>query len=164
MLIDRSMPAKISKRVYHIRSDISASAGTNLEIRWKAVTGASYAASQGNPITDNSDAGGRGDGTVPFWAARLASTPQTNVFDVIGVKHGGAAEHPTILDILWKLMQNAPVAAGPHVVAKDFAYASPARVAAIGKNLRAAQNPQQSLDNLSAGDYRAFVDNLNLAQ
>lgn len=165
-LIDRPLPVAIAQRVFHIRSDISDGGGTNLELRWKAVAGATYTAAQGNPIADNSGAGGRGDGTVPFWSARLASTPPANVFDVIGVKHGGAAEHPTTLDILWNLMQGVAVAPGPHVAGSDFDYASPDRVVAIGAQLRTAQDPhtaQAKLDNLPPGEYRAFVDSLQLA-
>jgi hypothetical protein len=164
-LIDRSLPQKVARRVYHIRSDIfgGASGGKNLELGWKAVTGSTYTAAAGNPISDNSAQGGRGDGTVPFWAARLATTPPTNVFDISGVKHGGAAEHPLALDILWNLMRGAPVAPGPQQAAFDFEFSTPDRVAVIGAQLIASHNPQYDLDGLQAGEYRAFVDGLRLA-
>lgn len=162
-LIARALPAAISQRVYHIRSDLAGGGSTNLEMRWKAVKGSTYVAAQGNPISDNSGAGGRGDGTVPFWSALLAGTPPANVIDVIGVKHGGAAEHPAMLDILWNLMQGVPVSTGPHDAGFDFDYAPPARVAAIGAHLLTAPDPLAELDNLQPGEYRAFVDSLDLA-
>jgi hypothetical protein len=164
-LIDRALPDAVADRVYHIRSDIfgDAGGGPGLELRWKAVDGASYDSGEGNPISDNTESGGRGDGTVPFWSARLASTPAANIFDVMGVKHGGAAEHRTVLDILWNLMQGVSVGPGPHVAPDDFSYASAHRVAEIGRDLRTAPDPDGLLANLPAGEYRAFVDSLRLA-
>jgi len=164
-LIDSALPPEVAQHVYHIRSDVSGAhgGGTNLEVRWKAVDGAAYNAAQGNPFTDNAASGGRGDGTVPFWSARLATTPPENVFDVTGVKHGGAAEHEEMLDILWKLVQGLPVPAGPRHAGSDFAYAAPDRVAAIGAQLKNSPNPTADLDALPPGDYRAFVDSLRLA-
>lgn len=164
-LIDRPLPAEISQSIYHIRSDISGhnEGGTNLELRWKAVQGATYSAADGNPISDNSNTGGRGDGTVPFWSARLPDTPPANVFDVTGVKHGGAAEHPLALGILSKLIQGAAVAAGPYQAESDFEYAPAARVAEIAVELRNSPDPQAYLDALPPEEYRAFVDSMRLA-
>ncbi len=163
-MIDRPLPPQVSQHIYHIRSDISGSAGgTNLEMQWKAVAGAAYKAADGNPISDNSDAGGRQDGTVPFWSARLASTPSENVLDVIGVKHSGAAEHPKVLDFLWSLMQDQHVGPGPHKTESDFDYATPGRVAAIGAQLRNAPDPKAALNALHPDEYRAFVAGLHLA-
>jgi hypothetical protein len=81
----------------------------------------------------------------------------------MGVKHGGAAEHRTVLDLLWNLMQGVSVGPGPHVAPDDFAYASAHRVAEIGRDLRTAPDPDGLLANLPAGEYRAFVDSLRLA-
>lgn len=164
-LIDSPLPPQVASRVYHLRSDASGAGanGKNLEVRWKAVDGETYSAAQGNPFADNSGSGGRGDGTVPLWSARLATTPGDNVKTVTGVKHGGAAEHPDILDILWSIMRGLPVPAEPRHAGLDFAYASPDRVAAIGAKLKKSTAPKADLDALSPGDYRAFVDSLRLA-
>ncbi len=166
VLLDRALPAAVAAKVYHIRSDIFGDAANrNLEIQWEAVRGASYDASQGNPIRDNATLGGRGDGTVPLWSARLADTPDENVFDVKGVRHGGAAEHPCALYILSNLMQGRSVPRGPHIAEDDFDYASKARIAEIGKALRDAPPSQARarLDALPPGEYRAFVDGLRLS-
>jgi len=164
-LLDRDFPPSVAQRVYNIRSDIYGGEGTsaNLEILWRQVNGATYAAGQGSPIRDNPTGLGRGDGTVPFWSARLPCVPDNHVFDVNGVKHGGAAEHPVALAILSNLVQGSPVPPGPHVARFDFAYASPARVAQIGYELRVAQNQSAYLDALPSGEYRAFFDSFCLS-
>ncbi len=163
--IDSPLPPEVTQLIYHIRSDSSGKHGgnTDLELRWQAVNGAKYAASNGNPIGDNFDHGGRGDGTVPFWSARLATTPPENVFDIIGVKHGGAAEHPLALEIMTKLIQGEKIADGPQQAHADFDYATPDRVTAIGTELQKAPDPQAYLNALPPDEYRAFVDNLRLA-
>lgn len=165
-LLDKPLPPAYTSRIFHIRSDIfGREHGRNLEIRWKAVNGATYGASEGDPISDNTTVGGRGDGTVPLWSAALADTPDDQVFDIRGVKHGGAAEHKCSLYILDRLMRGEPVPRGPHVAESDFHYASKERVAEIGAQLRAAPRGQAQarLDALPQGDYRAFVDALRLS-
>lgn len=165
-LLDMALPPAFTSRVYHMRSDIYGKGDNrNLEIRWKAVKGATYVASEGNPISDNTSTGGRGDGTVPLWSAALADTPEGQVFDLEGVKHGGAAEHECSLSILSRLMNGEPVPRGPHVAESDFQYASKERVAEIGAQLRNAprERAQARLDALPPGDYRAFVDALRLS-
>ena len=163
--IDRDFPAALSQRVYHIRSDIYAN-GTNrnLEMQWKAVNGPGYSASLGNPIGDNSALGGRGDSTVPLWSASLPGTPDANVFDMQGVRHGGAAEHPCALHILSSLLEGRAVLPCPQTAEPDFDYASKARVSEIAAELHAAPPSQARarLDALPAGEYRAFVDSLSL--
>ena len=76
---------------------------------------------------------------MPWWSARLASTPDSRVFDFYGVEHGGAAEHPAMLDLLWKLMRNEAVSTGPH-----FAPEAPASLMlsnAVAEELRSAPDP-----------------------
>ena len=119
--IDRPLPPQAENRVLHFRSDIHGGpAGrVNLELRWDDVDGASFSAeSRADPVKSNEANGGKGDGTVPWWSARLATTPDDLVFDFYGVSHGGAAEHPVVLDILWKIMRGEPVSRRPHFAAE----------------------------------------------
>ncbi len=165
-LLDRPLRPGVRERVFHIRSDIFGDAGgLDLEMRWRAVDGAHYAAAQGSPVSDNTLHGGRGDGTVPLWSAALAGAPADHVFDLKGVRHGGAAEHRCSLYILWRLMRGLEVPRGPHVAESDFGYASRERVSRIGEQL-AAEPPAQAratLGALPADEYRAFVDALRLS-
>ena len=165
-LLHKPLPPAFTSRVFHIRSDIyGKNRKLNLEIAWQAVKGATYKASDGDPISDNTADGGRGDGTVPLWSAALADTPDDHVFDLEGVKHGGAAEHKCSLYILSRLMNGEPVPLGPHVAESDFQYASKARVEEIATQLHAVPREQARarLDALPPGDYRAFVDALRLS-
>ena len=165
-LLDKPLQPAFTSRMFHIRSDIyGKKSKLNFEIGWKSVKGATYQAAEGDPISDNSSAGGRGDGTVPLWSAALADTPDDQVFDLEGVKHGGAAEHKCSLYILSRLMNREHVPRGPHVAESDFQYASNGRVAEIAAQLRAVprEQAQARLDALPPGDYRAFVDALRLS-
>lgn len=164
--LDRALPAAVVERVYHLRSDLrDPGTGTSLEMRWRAVDGATYGAYQGNPVGDNMPNGGSGDGTVPLWSAALAHAPAENVFTVHRVKHGGAAEHPCSLRILSRLMQGLEVAPGPHVAESDFERASETHVAALGLEL-AALPPAEAEARARAlppDEYRALVDGLSLS-
>ena len=85
--ITASLPAAVAQRVFHIRSGLDNKTATAL--RWDAVNGASY-----NPDTTASPliaVKGAGDGTVPFWAARLAQIPDTQVFSISQKRKATAA-------------------------------------------------------------------------
>ena len=166
VLIDRPLPAAVAQRVYHIRSDSSAGqTSRTLEIRWQAVDGATYGAHLGNPIRVEQVLRGQGDGTVPLWSARLATTPDENVFDMKGVGHGGAAEHPCALAILSDLMGGIAVSHEPHVADADFEVATGARIAELGAQLHGLPVEQARLrvEALPPAEYRAFVDRLRLS-
>ncbi len=165
VLLDRPLPSKFSERIFHIRSDSSGSPpGRDLEIRWKAVDGATYGAYRGNPIRFDTYLPGNGDGTVPLWSARLAATPDENVFDIKGVGHGGAAEHRCSLTILGNLMlgQAAPRL---QVAQPDSDPSSASHIALLASQLHGLP-PEEAGARVAAlppGEYRAFVDRLRLS-
>lgn len=165
--LDRDLPPEVSARIFHIRSDDNYKKPDklDLELRWKKVAGATYAASQGNPIFTNWKKGGRGDGTVPLWSAALAGTPEDNVFDLLGVEHGGAAEHECSLNILEGLMHGDDVPRGPHEAQADFACASKARAAQIVDELRALPPSlaKERFEALPEDEYRAVVNGWRLS-
>lgn len=165
ILLDRPLPPVVSRRIHHIRSDCSGQIDRTLEISWRAVDGATYRACQGNPIRLDSSRRGQGDGTVPLWSARLAATPEENVIDMLGVEHGGAAEHPCALSILSRLMLGVPVGRGPYVAEADFDYASGARISTLAAELRAlpVEAARLRVEALAPDEYRAFVDRLRLS-
>ena len=166
VLLDRPLPPQVSERVYHLRSDVSVEGtGRDLEMRWKDVTGATYGAHQGKPVSGNMRNGGRGDGTVPLWSAALASTPQDNIFDIRGVKHGGAAEHPCSLYILSALMGGRTIARGPHIAESDFDYVSNERLAMLAMQLGALppDRARARVEALPLDEYRTFIDAIRLS-
>jgi len=73
-------------------------------LKWDTVEGASYnPASAPSPITGIA---GSGDGTVPFWSARLAQTLDAQIYDLAHAgDHGGLAEHPETLSVVRKLVE-----------------------------------------------------------
>jgi len=159
--LDRDLPPEVAARVFHIRSDANRKQDKrDLELRWKRVDGANYSAAKGNPIYDNMKKGGRGDGTVPLWSAALAGTPDANVFDLVGVEHGGAAEHACSLYILAGLMNGRDVPRGPHVAEADFEYASRTRAAEIVMQLKELPPAaaEARFEALPEDEYRAIVD------
>ena len=95
------MPAAVVDRVFHIRARRKK---TWVELKWKAVNGASF-----NPDKDNSPIAGKkgeGDGTVPFWAARLVQIPNSQVFNLKKAKnHQELLEHPETLKVIFRLVE-----------------------------------------------------------
>jgi pimeloyl-ACP methyl ester carboxylesterase len=96
------LPDPAAERVFHIRSGLNAA--TISELKWQPVVGASYdPANAASPLTGTA---GRGDGTVPFWAARLAQTPDAQIYDLEQASdHGGLAEHAETLTVIRKLVE-----------------------------------------------------------
>lgn len=99
--IIRPLPAAVVDRVFHIRARRKK---TWVELKWKAVNGASF-----NPDKDNSPIAGKkgeGDGTVPFWAARLVQIPNSQVFNLKKAKnHQELLEHPETLKVIFRLVE-----------------------------------------------------------
>lgn len=154
--IDAQLPPEAANLVFHVRSDVTG--GTrDFEMYWNAAPGAA------DPITHNGAQGGRHDGTVPFWSARLADTPAARVFDVSGVPHGGAAENPTVLGIVWNLMNRVPVAPGPQPTAPgpDFGPLGPVRALLV--DVQAGARPVSDLTGLPAEDFRTLMRGLTFA-
>jgi hypothetical protein len=96
------LPKAVADRVFHIRSRLNGATATKL--KWDPVDGAAYdPASAPSPLTP---VAGEGDGTVPFWSARLAQIPKARIYDLAQASdHGGLAEHPETLSVVRKLVE-----------------------------------------------------------
>ena len=154
--IDASLPRQVMRRIYHIRSSIVTDSAEPFEIYWKAD------ARGDDPVSHNGDSGGVHDGTVPLWSAQLAATPEENVYDVAGVPHASAAENPTVLGIVWDLMNGRTVAAGSRS-AVPAPSGDPRRVTAMLTQIRTGTRPAEDLYTLPPDDFRALVDGFTLA-
>ena len=152
--IDAPLPADAASRLFHVRSRGPEGADQPFEIQWRADAGG------GDPVGHN-DAGLH-DGTVPYWSARLASTPDANVFDVANVPHGGAAENPTVLDVAWRLMRGIAVAPGLQATTAGPHYGSKAPVEAALRQVKAGTRPTQDLLTLPPDQFRTLVDGFTL--
>ncbi len=97
----RPLPAAVVDCVYHIRAGRRK---TWVELKWEAVNGAAF-----NPDKDDSPLSGirgKGDGTVPFWSARLVQVPDSQIFNLKKAKkHQELLEHPETLAVISSLIQ-----------------------------------------------------------
>ena len=95
------LPKAVADRVFHIRTGLNTKTATKL--KWDPVVGAAYdPASALSPLTA---VAGKGDGTVPFWSARLAQIPKEQIYDLKQASdHGGLAEHAETLSVVRKLV------------------------------------------------------------
>jgi hypothetical protein len=100
-IIIQPLPDAVVDRIFHIRARRRK---TWVELKWKALNGATF-----NPDKDNSPITGKkgeGDGTVPFWAARLVQVPDSQVFNLKKAKkHQELLEHPETLKVIKRLIE-----------------------------------------------------------
>ncbi len=113
--LSRRLPKAFQDRLYHIRAVKQA---TWTEQRWKDIDGSAYdPTSQRTPL---SGINGPGDGTVPFWSARLAQTPENQIYSASNdIKHGDLMEHDEILNAADKIIQSG-ICPTPSARRKDF--------------------------------------------
>jgi len=154
--IDAPLPPEAMRRVYHIRSSITGAGAQPFEMNWAAD------ARGDDPVSHSGAAGGMHDGTVPLWSARLATTPEGNIFDVVSAPHAGAAENPTVLGIVWDLMNDRSVTPGGRVAAPTPSE-DVRRVTALLAEVKAGARPLEDLYALPRDDFRTLVDGFTLA-
>jgi Lecithin:cholesterol acyltransferase len=99
--ITRPLPDAAADRVFHIRAHRRK---TWVELRWAAVNGAQF-----DPDKDDSPISGKngkGDGTVPFWSARLVQVPDSQIFNLAKAKkHFDLLEHRETLTVVSRLVE-----------------------------------------------------------
>ncbi|HEX2751115.1 MAG TPA: hypothetical protein VHM91_24110 [Verrucomicrobiales bacterium] len=101
------LPDAAAERVFHIRTGLTATKGERLV--WSDVNGVSYDPSAGSPLKALP---GPGDGTVPFWSARLAQTPDSRIFNLkIAKDHGSLIEHEETLTVIQSLVEKGKLPA-----------------------------------------------------
>jgi Lecithin:cholesterol acyltransferase len=101
--ITAPLPEAVIDRVYHVRSGQNKQTGARLQ--WEEVDLATFNPEAG--VSPVSGVAGPGDGTVPFWAARLAQTAPSHIYSAkLAADHGGLVEHEEILLALQKLIEN----------------------------------------------------------
>ncbi|HET7597613.1 MAG TPA: hypothetical protein VFK15_11835, partial [Burkholderiales bacterium] len=154
--IDAPLPAPFARRVYHIRSRLTAG-DVPFETYWRAD------ARGEDPVSHNGIEGGAHDGTVPYWSARLPFTPSENVFDLSGVPHASAAESETALGVVWDLMNGRSVDSGPRPTSPPPPSAPAHRVRSILAAVRDGERPVEDLAALAADELRTLSDGFNLA-
>ena len=154
------LPAKALERVFHVRSGLDAKTGASL--RWRNIKGSDFDPTQGNPVIP---VPGKGDGTVPFWSARLAQTPKRQIYDLTKAKsHGTLCEHEETLKVLEYLIDKGRLPQPSRLKARDVVLgeeeASEARVQAF---LAKAQSGAITKGDVEANDPAVWRSILNQA-
>lgn len=112
--ITKDLPKAVIDKVFHVRSGQDKT--TRVELFWKNVDGSKF-----DPDDDPSPIGGvegPGDGTVPSWSARLAQTPDTQIFDLkLAKDHSSLMEHDETLKVVQKIIETGVIP--KKVVAED---------------------------------------------
>jgi hypothetical protein len=155
--IDAPLSAPVARHMFHIRSNVNGDGRAPFEMFWQAD------ARGDDPVSHNGADGGMHDGTVPFWSARLATTPDENVFDVSGISHADAAENPTVLGIVWDLMNGRTVPAGPQPALPGPPIGNATRVTATLAQVQAGRRPPEDLLTLAADEFRTLTNGFTLA-
>jgi hypothetical protein len=103
-IITRPLPDAVLHRVFHIRAGRRK---TWVELKWQSVNGAAFNPDKDDsPISGQYGANGGGDGTVPFWSARLVQVPDCQVFNLKKAKkHQELLEHTETLTVISRLIQ-----------------------------------------------------------
>lgn len=113
--ITKEVPAAAAERIFHLRSGLASTKGERL--RWRKVDGASYDPEDGSPLQA---VAGPGDGTVPFWSARLAQTASSRIYDLtLASDHGGLTEHDEVLKVVTALVKSGKLPKPSAVAAED---------------------------------------------
>jgi hypothetical protein len=114
--ITAPLPEAVIDRVYHIRSGLNTQTGARL--KWEDVDLGSFNPEDG--VSPVSTVAGKGDGTVPFWAARLAQTAPSHIYSAkVASDHGGLVEHEEVLLALQKLIESDQMPRATTIKAKD---------------------------------------------
>jgi len=99
--ITAPLPEAVIDRVFHVRSGLNKQTGARL--KWEEVDLTTFNPEAG--ISPVRGVAGAGDGTVPFWSARLAQTASSHIYSAKGASdHGTLAENKEILDALHALI------------------------------------------------------------
>jgi hypothetical protein len=156
--IDRDLPA-VRDQIFHIRSNVSDETFP-LEILWDKVQGEGFDPNSKDPVANNN---GASDGSVPFWSARLATTPDNQIFDLRNAKHGSLAEHPRTLEIVEKLMYPGTLPpAGAQPPTADVEVADATEVIALINEVKAGNKPESDIIDAPLPIHRCLAYSLGL--
>jgi hypothetical protein len=130
-------------RVFHLRNNIKSSQA--LEWRWENIDGAAFQLGSRSPIESNS---GASDGTVPFWSARLADTPDAHVYNLqTDTDHGDLAQDLETLDVVHRLVHGQDLPAeGSVSVGPGLPSATEAEIEALVTEIKSGNMTESALD------------------
>ncbi len=155
--VTKLLPDPVLAHVFHLRSGVDTD--TDVELFWEDVDGPDF-----DPGEDPSPVVGErgpGDGTVPFWSARLAQTPDTQVYDLRDADtHMELMEHIETLKVVSAVIERGALPARVQVPAEPSLIGPMASRTAVRRFLADVEAGEAELDDPRATDpkiWRRFV-------
>jgi hypothetical protein len=155
--IDLDLPADTVARIFHLRA---ATTDTPCRFRWNPLP-ANFDPDKGpcplQPLPQDADQR-RGDGTVPYWSARLAQVPDDRVYDVpTAAAHQDLLENRRTLEAVWTIIQTGAIAGvSPTVPDASYSEQAPAAPAEVDQFLSDAVAKRIAADDPRAHDPRLW--------
>ncbi len=150
----------VVERVFHFRAR---NMKTWVELGWEAIDGAQF-----NPSTDDcpiSGLKGDGDGTVPWWSARLPQVPDSQVFNLNKARsHQELLDHQETLNGIHQLIENGKLPKTIQAPEKPLGRPK-SSLPAIKQFIEEISTGRKKIDDLSAQDtklLRRVIQEVNL--
>ena len=159
--LHRTLPDNIKERIFHLRNNLPNREEDSLELLWENVAGSDHDFSGPLPIRIN---GGASDGTVPFWSARLADTPDSHVYPMRrDTDHGDLAEDPETLTVVNRLVHGQDLPSpGTTPSQPGPAIADDQEIETLINDFQAGNIAESELATLSVPVKRGLVKAFNL--
>jgi len=157
--IVQELPNAVVKNIFHIRA---VGKNTDVELRWKNIKRIYDPFVSKLPFKGTK---GKGDGTVPFWSARLAQTPDKQIFNLrIANNHSSLLEHIETLKAVRFIMKNNKVPKIIRFDKKDVKVPQLATKKAVEQFLNGIKSNQFGLEDKRAIDPKIWRRILNDVQ
>jgi pimeloyl-ACP methyl ester carboxylesterase len=162
-IITAPLPAEVIKRVFHIRSGQNKKTGAQL--KWKAIDLGTFNPEKG--VSPVQAVAGDGDGTCPFWAARLAQTDPSHIYSLqFTGDHGGLVEHDETLQVLQPLIESGQLPDPATIKAKNRTHGvKKASRAEANRLVREIKRKEVSPTDARANDpniWRRLIEDISL--
>ena len=158
--VHRPLPDNVKERTFHLRNNLPDREEKNLELLWDNVKGSEHKFSGPSPISNNN---GASDGTVPWWSARLADTPDNHVYPLqTDTDHGSLAEDPDTLRVVNHLVHGEDLPEPGTAPAQPRpALADEIEIENFIKEFQGVEMDDNSLETVSAPILRGLIKGLD---
>ena len=154
--IIKKLPNAVIKNVFHIRAG---GRNTDISLRWKDINGQFDVELDKLPFRGTK---GEGDGTVPLWSARLAQTPDSQIFNLRKAKdHSSLLEHIETLKAVRYITEHNKVPTIIRYKKKEVKHPQMATKKAIQEYLNGVASNQFGLEDQKALDPKIWRRILN---
>lgn len=160
--VRRELAPAVLERVFHVRS--GKDEGTIVEQFWSDIDGSKF-----DPVNDEFPIMGRkgpGDGTVPFWSAKLAQTPPEQTYSLQKAKdHSELLEHEETLNVVTRIIEKGKIPQLMPVADLEYIGGPKATDQAVEQFLTDVKEGRITLDNnlaLNESFWRKIIEEVAL--